>query len=375
MVEDNDWFRHVQSLIALMPADLQPSRTHRYLGRMISELIKFTRLTRFFCLLLAVPAASTIGRAADPAAELASFSVFDKVDLNELAKSEAKTMHGPPMNGRYLSVQSCYVMPGEPARQVEAMRRWDPTRNRDLKVFVHGDLPGSPSPANFSKLKSAPNNATVSSFVSATQKLGPELQISRDEAKKMNAAGGGGNMPDSVVTFWSELLANRARLFTSGGTAAQPAYDHAAGVRPNDEFRSLLKQQGKIQKQFAEFLGSTGIGRGSGSLPPELYWELLDVDDQGVVTLGASYARSGPAGAQTADVLYYSSGGYYVALTLHQMWPVTIDGKPSTLIWRGDMISSAALESLHGVERLASEGAMVKDISRSVALFRRQNSR
>ena len=99
----------------------------------------------------------------------------------------------------------------------------------------------------------------------------------------------------------------------------------------------------------------------------------MNVDDQGVVTLGASYSRSSGGGAQTADVLYYASGGYYVALTLHQMWPVTVDGKPSTLVWRGDMISSAALESLHGVERLASEGAMVKDISKSIALFRRSN--
>jgi hypothetical protein len=56
------------------------------------------------------------------------------------------------------------------------------------------------------------------------------------------------------------------------------------------------------------------------------------------------------------------------------MWPVTIDGKPSTLVWRGDMISSAALASLHGVERLASEGVMMKDISRNVSLFRRDSA-
>jgi hypothetical protein len=320
-------------------------------------------------LIAAVPMAV---HAADPVAEMGSFSVFEKVDLAELAKTP-KTMHGPPMGGRYLSVQSCYLMPGEPARQIEAMHRWDPTRQRDLKVFVHGDLPSSPSPGSFAKLKTAPNNASVSAFINATEKLGPELQISKDEAKKFNGgAGGGGNMSEAVVAFWSELLSNRAKLFASGGTAAQPSYDHASNVRPNDELKSLLKQQGKIQKQFGDFLNSTGIGRGAGSLPAEPYWELLDVDDRGVVTLGASYFRKGES-AQTADVLYYASGGYYVALTLHQMWPVTVEGKPSTLVWRGDMISSAALESLHGVERLASEGAMVKDISRSVATFRRLN--
>jgi len=360
-----------------MTADLQPPLSRRYLAQMRPQAMRFAQLRWFFCALVlfwsAAPLVCAAG--ADPAAELASFSIFNKVDPAELAKSGPKTEHGPPMGGRYLSVQSCYVLPGEPGRVVEAMKNWDPTRQRELRVFLHGDLPSSPSPANFAKLKNAPNNASVNAFVSATEKMSPELQISRDEAKKFSAGAGGGNMPEAVVAFWSEVLANRAKLFMSGGTAGQPPYDHAASIRPNDELKSLLKQQGKIQKQFADFLGSTAIGRGPGSLAADPYWELMDVDDRGVVTLGASYTRSSGGGAQTADVLYYASGGYYVALTLHQMWPVTVDGKTSTLIWRGDMISSAALESLHGVERLASEGQMVKDISRSIALFRRQVGR
>jgi hypothetical protein len=341
---------------------------------MRSEIMHFTRGVIFFSVLLLTGAMPPVTRAADPVSELASFSIFDQVDLAQLAKSAAKTLHGPPMGGRYLSVQSCYVVPGTPARQLEALRQWNPTKYRELKVFLHGDLSSSPSPANFSKLKSAPNNGPVNALVSATQKLSRDLQISRDEAKKFSDSGGGGTMPDSVVTFWSDLLANRAKLFLSGGTPAQPPPDHSANIRPNDEVKSLLKQQGKIQRQFADFLGNTAIGRGSGSLSPELYWELLDVDDQGVLTLGASYSR-GSETIQTADVLYYASGGYYVALTFHQMWPVNVEGKPSTLVWRGDMISSASLESLHGVERLASEGQMVKDISKAIAIFRRETGK
>ena len=78
---------------------------------------------------------------------------------------------------------------------------------------------------------------------------------------------------------------------------------------------------------------------------------------------------------QVADTFYYASGGYYVTLTLHQMWPVEIDGKPHTLVWRGDMVSSAALADLHGVEKLGSESAMMKDIAKSVALFRKERAR
>jgi hypothetical protein len=315
---------------------------------------------------------------ADAVSDLAAFSIFDKVDLVQFAKSDVKTAHGPPMgNPRFLSVQSCYVSPGSPAQQIEALRRWDPTKHRELKVFLHSDLPASPTGANFSKLQNAPDNSSVRSLVSATQKLSPELQISKDEAKKFSPAGGGGGaMPAAVAKFWSDILAARTHSFSSGGTSAEPPYDHGSQtIRAGDELNSLLKQQEKIRHQFSSLLGATGIGRGAGSLNPELYWELLDVDDQGVVTLGASYNRGGAGGTyQAADVLYYASGGYYVALTLYQMWPVNVEGKASTLVWRGDMISAASLASLHGVERLASESAMMKDILKAITLFRRDTS-
>jgi len=338
---------------------------------------RLLRITPVGVLLLMLLARSTIARA-DAVSELAAFSIFDKVDLAQLAKSDVKTAHGPPMgNPRFLSVQSCYVASGSPAQQIEALRRWDPTRHRELKVFLHSDLPGNPSAANFSKLQNAPDNGPVRSFVSVTQKLSPELQISKDEEKKFSPAGaGGGAMPAAVAKFWSDVLAARTHSFSSGGTLAQPPYDHGGqAIRVSDELNGLLLQQEKIRRQFSGFLGNTGIGRGAGSLSPELYWELLDVEDQGVVSLGAYYNRGGAGGSyQAADVLYYASGGYYVALTLYQMWPVNVEGKASTLVWRGDMISAASLGSLHGVERLGSESVMMKDISKAVTLFRHDTS-
>jgi hypothetical protein len=317
---------------------------------------------------------------ADAISELASFSIFDKVDLAQLAKSDVKTAHGPPMsNPRFLAVQSCYVATGSsPAQQIQALRQWDATRHRELKVFLHSDLPSSPGPANFEKLRNAPGNASVRSFVAATQKLGAGLQISKEEAKKFSAGAGsgGGTIPGPVAAFWSDVLTARTKSFVSGGMSAQPPYDYAGpSIRASDEVNGLLREQGKIRNQFSGLVGATGIGRGAGSLKPELYWELLDADDQGVVTLGASYNRSGAGGTyQAADVLYYASGGYYVALTLYQLWPVTVEGKPSTLVWRGDMISAASLGSLHGVERLGSESVMMKNITKAVTLFRRDTS-
>ena len=316
---------------------------------------------------------------ADAVSEMASFSALGNVDLTQLAKTDVKTAHGPPMSSpRFLSVQSCYVVPRPPTKEIESLRQWNPTQHRELKVFLHADIPSSPAPENFSRLSSAPDNASVRALASKTEKLSADLQISQDEAKKFSAAGAAGAgrvMPAPVVSFWTNVLSARARAFSSGGSAAQPPYDHTGqAIRPNEELNGLLRQQDKVRRQFSAFLGTTGIGRGAGA-KPELYWELLDVDGEGVVTLGASYNRAGSAGTyQAADTLYYASGGYYVTLTLYQMWPIVLEGRPSTLVWRGDFVSAPSLASLHGVERLASESAMMKDITKAVTLYRRDTS-
>jgi hypothetical protein len=306
---------------------------------------------------------------ADPASELASFSVFDKVDLAALANSPS-VAHGTPMSGSYISAQSCFVVAAPPTRVAEALRQWNPARHSELRVLLHSDLPSSPGPANFSRLSSAPGNAAVQALVSATLKGSTDLQISNEEAKKLPTGAGGGAMPAPVASFWAGVLSGRARAFSSGGTRGQPPYDHTGrAVRPSEEFSGLMQQQDKIRKQFSGLIDSSGNGHGA-----EPFWELLTADEQGVLTLGASYRRSGPnGGSQAADVLYYASGGYYVGLTLYQMWPVNIGGKPSTLVWRGDFISSATIAGLHGIERVASESAMMRDISKAVTAFKRDS--
>src|SRR6266498_5196881 len=111
----------------------------------------FVRAGSLLLLLLVLRLGLTTARA-DAVSELASFSIFDKVDLAQLAKSDVKTAHAPPMkNPRFLAVQSCYVAPGSPAQQIEALRRWNPAKYRELKVFLHSDLPSNPAPANFER--------------------------------------------------------------------------------------------------------------------------------------------------------------------------------------------------------------------------------
>jgi len=325
---------------------------------------------RSFVLLL-VLVLPTAAPAADPVTELAEFSVFGKVDLAELAKGDIKTAAGAPMKTtRYLSVQSCFVIPKPPAQVIVAMKRFDPTAHRELKVYLHSDLPSSPSAANFAKLNNPPSNGAVKQLAEATGKMSPDLQLSQAEAKKYSAG-------QPVFAFWSDVLTKRAQDFAAGGAAAEAPYDHTGNaIRPGQEFSGLVRQQSKVNRQFSDFLHSTGLLGGKGSLNADLYWELIEVEDEGVLTLGASYNRYiAGVSAQIADGLYYASGGYNVALTLHQLWPVEIGGRASTLVWRGDFISANSLGDLHGIERLASESAMRKDILKAAAIFQRDSSR
>lgn len=309
-----------------------------------------------FLLSLILFAASKVS--ADPVAEMASFSVFDNVNLAELASGAPKVAHGPALGGRYISAQSCFVVAAPPARVSEALRQWNPTRHSELKVLLHSDLPSSPAAANFSRLSSAPNNSAVQALVSATLKLSPDLQISKEEEKRFAGLTGSG-MSGPIAAAWAEVLSARARA----GRASQPPYDHTGqSVRPSEELNALLRANDKVRGKFSGVLD----GRGDG------FWELLTADELGVLTLGASYRRSGANGTfQAADALYYASGGYYAGLTLYQMWPVDAGGKPGTLVWRGDFISSATVAGLHGIERVASESAMMRDISKAVSSFRR----
>jgi len=66
---------------------------------------------------------------------------------------------------------------------------------------------------------------------------------------------------------------------------------------------------------------------------------------------------------------YYSTSGYYVHITLTQMWPLTVGGQESTLVWQGDLVSSGELGTLRGVERMGSSTAMMRETQKFISRF------
>ena len=316
-------------------------------------------------------------RAADPITDLRSLSVFKGADLGKMAGGEVLASKGPAMSlARGLSVESAYVVRAPVKTTVALQQRWDPTRHPELKIYVQGDVGRG---NDFQGLASVRSNSSVKAFVDATLKLpgdASKLQLSRAEANMFSPGGSSeGAMPASVVTFWSKVLAERARSFNSGGLGAEPAYETAGPpVRVGEEVSRLIGESGNVRTYFSSVISSTPIGGGRSS-PASQTWQMFDADGIAAVSLTASYGRSAADGWQGADLQYYASGAVYAVLTFYQLWPVKADNQDATLVWRVDMTSASQLGELRGVERLGSGAAMMREIQKSVKAFLRDNSR
>jgi hypothetical protein len=275
---------------------------------------------------------------------------------------------------RGLSVESAFIVRAPVKTTVGLLQNWNPTRHSELKVFLSGDLSGK-GPSEFQSLSTAPANSSVKAFVEATEKLPGDpskLQLSSAEVKEYAAGSGSEAIPASVVTFWSQVLAQRLKSFISGGLSSQPAYQTTgANIVPEEEIAALLKESPNARSQFASLISSTAIGGGRGSVAPSLYWQLFDVEGQAAVSLNAFYARPAGDGWQTADLGYYGSGGFYALVSFHQLWPVQVNGSDATLVWRVDLTSASALSELRGVERLGSGAAMMREVQKGVKAFLR----
>jgi len=309
---------------------------------------------------------------ADPVADVASFSVFKSVNLEKLASGSVMTLRGAAMSSpRDLAVENCYVVRKPLQKTAELHRQWNAAKHPELKVYLHGDISIPPSAAQFHQIGNAPANASVKALATATEKLagggGADLQLSNAEVKSFKPAPGAGALSPGAVSFWSSVLAKRAESYASGGPGALAPYEtKGEAARCSEEIARLLKEAGKVRAQFAGLLEATPLAGGKGSLPATYYWEMFDVEGQAAFNLGVLYSRAGPGTWQSVDAQYYASGAFYVMLTFYQMWPVTVGGQECTLVWRGDLISSPGLATLHGVERMGSSTAMMRETQKGV---------
>ena len=312
---------------------------------------------------------------ADPLAELAAISTFKDVNLDKLAGGTVQIARGPAMNfPRGMAVESVYVLRKPVAKTLELHELWNPSKHPELKVYLHGELSAHPTAAEFQKVATAPGNSSVKAFAAATQKLGSGstvLQLSNADVKAFGsqAASGAseGALPPKVAGFWSDLLFHRTQAFLGGGMARLPPYETSGeAIRLADEVARLLKNAPKVRAQFGTLIEANPLTGSKLAQPQSAYWEMFDVEGVAAVNLGALFVRTSGDTCQALDGQYYASGGYYNMLTFYQFWPVKVGGKDCTLVWRTDLISAAELATLHGVERMGSSTAMMRETKKSI---------
>ena len=314
---------------------------------------------------------------ADPVADLAKYSVFSSVDPSSLSGGKILSSRGPALSfPRDLTVQAVYLVHAPVAQAVALHKQWDAARHSELKVYLHHDMAGQPGPQDFTL--PIPGNSAARKLAGETGKLPAmgELQLSKPEAAMFKGAGGSGPFPPGVQSFWSQVLLHRASAFAQRGLSGLPPYDSDDGsARVSDEVNRLLRDQPKVSAAFRPLIEKSPLGGGVGSLPLGNYWEMFDVEGEAAFSLGAACSIQTGDSAQLLDLQYYATGGYYAYITLYQMSPVTVDGKPATLVWRVDSISTLSIADLGPFDRMGSGAAMSKEILRIINLFQKDMER
>jgi hypothetical protein len=82
------------------------------------------------------------------------------------------------------------------------------------------------------------------------------------------------------------------------------------------------------------------------------------------------YQAATGSSIQSVDIEYYANSGVYATVELEQMWPVTVNGKNETLVWREDLVAAPNVAYLHGTERLASSMIMLQETKGGINAFR-----
>ncbi len=314
---------------------------------------------------------------ADTTSDLA-FSNFPNFDLNALAGGTVLQVRGGLVFfQRGIITQSLYMVEATPAEVAAKLVRWNPASHPELKVWFHQSISANPKPADFSNLSALPDNSSIKYLFDATAKFdanNPSLQVSKEEAQLLaTPAAQGQDAKTHFIDVWSQILAGRFASFLSGRLASDSYVSSSGTVQPASDIRSLIHSDPNVYIEFQRLFNQTPIRAGTSSakgLPGNLYYQSFDIQGEATLVDGAMYQAASGTSIQSADIDFYVNSGVYATIELEQMWPVTVNGKAETLVWRDDLVSAPSIAYLHGTERLASGMIMLQDVKQNIDAFK-----
>jgi hypothetical protein len=317
---------------------------------------------------------------ADLNADLA-FTAFHDVDVNAMSGGAVVQARGPIMTfPRGITSQSLFIIDAAPADVAHKLVTWNPQTHSDLKVWLHKSLPPQPTAADFSDLANLPDNSSVKFQIDSTAGFNPSspsFQVSKEEGQLIaTTAAQEKDAKALYAKVWSQILLGRINDFLGGRGGSSVDAASGGDVHPMSDVKSLLHSDIKIYGQYQRLLNQTPFKALAGNtsatrIPPtNLYCDLFDVQGSAALGTGAIYqAANGPA-LQSLDVEYFTNYGVYCTIELEQMWPINVNGKPETLVWRDDLVSAPNVAYLHGTERLASSMIMLQETKGGVDAFK-----
>jgi hypothetical protein len=332
---------------------------------MKSFLLRFGSALLLLGLLVAAPVRGDLNLA---------FTAFPNPDLNALAGGQVLQARGGLIDfQRGVTAQSLYFVAAPPVAVEDKLMTWNPASHSELQVWLHRPLPAHPTVNDFSGLNDLPDNGSVNNMVKATYNYtagSDSLQLNQGEAQTVAALHGQSQSKAQIVSVWSQILAGRVSDYLNGAVGNVNYTSNSGQILPLSEARALLRSDPKIFQEFHPMLSGTPTYNAHRTAPSQLYYECFDIENTACFGTGAVYQTASPATIQHADVEYFVSSGIYASVELEQLWPVTINGKAGTLVWRADMVSTANVAYLHGTERLASGMLMLQDVKQAVDAFR-----
>jgi hypothetical protein len=309
-----------------------------------------------------------------------AFTSFQNVDVNSLASGNVLQARGGLITfPRGITTQSLYVIDAQPADVAAKLVHWNPAAHADLKVWLHkSGLPVNPTAANFD-LTNLPDNKSMNFQIDSTAKFDPSnppLQVSKEEAQSIVAAAAQEKDPRALFAkAWAPILAGRINEFMTGRGGASVDVVSGGDVHPLGDVRSLLHSDIKVYGAWQGLLNTTPLktlatGSAPKTAPADVYCDIFDVEGSAAMGVGAIFQGARGAAIQSADVEFYTNYGVYCTIELEQIWPVTVNGKTESLVWRDDLVSAPNIAVLHGVDRLGAGMIMLQETKGGIEAFR-----
>jgi len=301
---------------------------------------------------------------ATPLDDIKAASGLRSIDIAQLQRGEITTNRGAlGGNPRGVYAESCYIIHAPPARVVETLSKWDPTKHPELEVRTSRDFSWPAEADAFATLQLRADDQWLIDRTATGHDGDLNLPASARAKLPRTAAA------DSASAFWRELLlAINGEISAGGLDRVAPIRASRGEISAFSEFDALLKMAPEIAKHFQPLVERRPFrdGRAQADMIAP-WWEVAKTHGHPSVHSGfVAAVRQSENSWQAADCTFYASDSFFFSVSLYQISP-TADG---TLVWQVDFVSAPFPTFAGSVARYFAQGEMLKDTAQTVRAFR-----